>query len=235
MPASRILVLDDDSVARRLLETSLTAEGFVVHAFGTMTHARAAFAREPYDLYLLDIVLPDGNGLEMCGLIRQRSHSPIIMLTVKGDLGDVVEGLEAGADDYVSKPFRMQEVVARIRAQLRRAERKEQGRESTVRVGDLVVDRDARDAVLNGKALRLSPREFEILDLLASRDGRSASRETIIETIWGEQEDLSDKILAVYVRRLRCKIEENPDQPQYLHTIRGFGYRLAAAGDVTQR
>jgi DNA-binding response OmpR family regulator len=229
-------VLDDDSVARRLLEASLTAEGFVVHTFGTMSHARAAIAREPYDLYLLDVVLPDGNGLDMCALIRQRSQSPIIVLTVKGDLGDVVTGLEAGADDYVSKPFRMQEVAARVRAQLRRAQRKNEQAESAIRVGDLIIDRDLRDAVLNGKALRLSPREFEILELLAARGGRSASREAIIESIWGEEEEFSEKILAVYVRRLRCKIEENPDQPRYLQTIRGFGYRLAAGDDgVTGR
>lgn len=231
---SRILVLDDDSVARRLLEASLTGEGYLVHTFGTMAHARAAIAREPYDLYLLDIVLPDGNGLEMCAIIRQRSQNPIIILTVKGDLHDVVEGLEAGADDYVSKPFRMQEVAARVRAQLRRSQRKDDAREAAIRVGELVIDRDLRDAVLHGKAVRLSPREFEILELLATRDGRSASRETIIESIWGEQEDLSEKILAVYVRRLRLKIEENPEQPRYLHTVRGFGYRLAA-GDVTER
>jgi DNA-binding response OmpR family regulator len=199
-----------------------------------MAHARAAIAREPYDLYLLDIVLPDGNGLEMCAIIRQRSQNPIIILTVKGDLHDVVEGLEAGADDYVSKPFRMQEVAARVRAQLRRSQRKDDAREAAIRVGELVIDRDLRDAVLHGKAVRLSPREFEILELLATRDGRSASRETIIESIWGEQEDLSEKILAVYVRRLRLKIEENPEQPRYLHTVRGFGYRLAA-GDVTER
>ena len=229
-------MLDDDSVARRLLEASLTAEGFVVHTFGTMSHARAAIAREPYDLYLLDVVLPDGNGLDMCALIRQRSQSPIIVLTVKGDLGDVVTGLEAGADDYVSKPFRMQEVAARVRAQLRRAQRKNEQAESAIRVGDLIIDRDLRDAVLNGKALRLSPREFEILELLAARGGRSASREAIIESIWGEEEEFSEKILAVYVRRLRCKIEENPDQPRYLQTIRGFGYRLAAGDDgVTGR
>jgi DNA-binding response OmpR family regulator len=230
---ARILVLDDDSVARRLLETSLTGEGFVVHTFGTMAHARAAVAREPYDLYLLDIVLPDGNGLDMCELIRQRSLNPIIMLTVKGDLSDVVKGLEAGADDYVSKPFRMQEVAARVRAQLRRAQREDGARETAVRVGELIVDRDLRDAVLDGKPLRLSPREFEILDFLAARGGRSASRESIIESIWGEEEDLSEKILAVYVRRLRVKIEKDPEQPRYLHTVRGFGYRLAIADDVT--
>lgn len=228
-------MLDDDSVARRLLETSLTAEGFVVHTFGTIAHARAAITREPYDLYLLDIVLPDGNGLDICALIRQRSQSPIVMLTVKGDLGDVVQGLEAGADDYVSKPFRMQEVVARIRAQLRRAQRNSGHGDTAMRVGDLVIDRDLRDAVIHGRALGLSPREFEVLDLLAARGGRSASRESIIESIWGEEEDLSEKILAVYVRRLRCKIEENPDRPRYLHTVRGFGYRLAAGEDVTGR
>ena len=228
-------MLDDDAVARRLLEASLTGEGFAVHTFGTMALARAAVTREPYDLYLLDIVLPDGNGLELCSHIRQRSQNPIIMLTVKGDLGDVVQGLEAGADDYVSKPFRMQEVTARIRAQLRRSQRRDDARDAAVRVGDLVVDRDLRDALLNGKALRLSPREFEILDFLAARGGKSASRESIIEAVWGEQEDLSEKVLAVYVRRLRCKIEENPDKPRYLHTIRGFGYRLALGEDVTER
>lgn len=231
-PDSRIFVLDDDSLARRLLETSLTKEGFVVLSFGTMAHARAAVVRDSFDLYLLDIVLPDGDGLDLCALIRQRSHNPIIMLTVKGDLTDIVKGLEAGADDYVLKPFRMIEVVARVRAQLRRVQRREAGIESTIRVGDLVIDRDIRDATLQGRPIHLSPREFEVLEMLAARAGKSVSREAIIEAIWGEQEDLSEKILAVYVRRLRCKVEQNPDQPRYLHTVRGFGYRLGV-DDVT--
>ena len=229
---ARIFVLDDDSIARRLLETSLTAEGFVVQTFGTIAHARAAIAREPYDLYLLDIVLPDGNGLDLCDAIRQRSHGPIIMLTVKGDLTDIVKGLEAGADDYMLKPFRMAEVTARIRAQLRRSQRSE-AHQSAIRVGDLVIDRDVRDASIRGVPIHLSPREYEVLELLAANGGKSVSRETIIGTVWGEQEDLSEKILAVYIRRLRCKIEEDPDRPRYLHTVRGFGYRLAAA--VTER
>lgn len=231
-PPARIFVLDDDSIARRLLETSLTAEGFVVQTFGTIAHARAAIAREPYDLYLLDIVLPDGNGLDLCDAIRQRSHGPIIMLTVKGDLTDIVKGLEAGADDYMLKPFRMAEVTARIRAQLRRAQRSGQRHESAIRVGDLVIDRDVRDASVRGVPIHLSPREYEVLELLATRDGKSVSRETIIDSVWGKQEDLSEKILAVYIRRLRCKIEEDPDKPRYLHTVRGFGYRLAP---VTER
>lgn len=230
-PPARIFVLDDDTIARRLLETSLTAEGFIVQTFGTIAHARAAIAREPYDLYLLDIVLPDGNGLDLCEAIRQRSHGPIIMLTVKGDLTDIVKGLEAGADDYMLKPFRMAEVTARIRAQLRRAQRSEH--QAAIRVGDLIIDRDVRDASIRGVPIRLSPREYEVLELLAVNGGKSVSRETIIDSVWGEQEDLSEKILAVYIRRLRCKIEEDPDRPRYLHTVRGFGYRLAAA--VTER
>ena len=230
---ARIFVLDDDTIARRLLETSLTAEGFAVQTFGTIAHARAAIAREPFDLYLLDIVLPDGDGLDLCEAIRQRSHGPIIMLTVKGDLTDIVKGLEAGADDYMLKPFRMAEVTARVRAQLRRVQRSEGAHQSAIRVGDLVIDRDGRDASLRGVPIHLSPREYEVLELLATRGGKSVSRETIIDTVWGEQEDLSEKILAVYIRRLRCKIEDNPDQPRYLHTVRGFGYRLAAT--VTER
>ena len=222
----RILVLDDDSVARRLLEAALSGEGLDVQTFGTIAHARAAIEREPYDLYLLDIVLPDGDGLDVCRFIRARSPNPIIMLTVKGDLTDIVKGLEVGADDYILKPFRMPEVAARVRAQLRRNERKPASRDTPIRIGELVIDRNLRDAVVRGTPARLSPREYEVLELLATRAGKSVSRDAIIESIWGEQEDMSEKILAVYVRRLRCKIEEDPDQPRYLHTIRGFGYRL---------
>lgn len=226
--APRIFVLDDDTVARRLLETSLAAEGFIVQSFGTVAHARAAIAREPYDLYLLDIVLPDGNGLDLCEAIRQRSHSPVIMLTVKGDLTDIVKGLESGADDYMLKPFRMAEVTARIRAQLRRSQRSGEEKNATIRVGELLVDSNLRDAVIGETPIHLSPREYEVLELLARRGGKAVSRETIIDTVWGEQEDLSEKILAVYIRRLRLKIEKDPDNPRYLHTVRGFGYRLAA-------
>jgi len=222
-----VLVLDDDSIARRLLETALAKDGFSVQSYGTIAHARAAIAREPFDLYLLDLVLPDGSGLDVCTLIRQRSSGPIMMLTVKGDLSDIVRGLEAGADDYVVKPFRMPEVMARVRAQLRRAQRDASGSDVAVRVGDVIVDRGLRDALVRGAAVHLSPREFEVLDFLASRVGKNASRGEIIDAIWGDEEDLSEKILAVYVRRLRCKIEDDPDAPQYLHTARGFGYRLS--------
>ena len=222
----RILVLDDDSMSRRLLEAALTAEGLAVETFGTFAHASAAALRQPYDLYLLDIVLPDGDGLDLCKQTRQRSQSPIIVLTVKGDLHDVVKGLELGADDYIVKPFRMPEVVARVRAQLRRTQERSAARTTAVRVGDVVIDRDLRDASVRGTPAGLSPREFEILDFLAQSAGRSVSRDALIDRVWGERDDLSEKILAVYVRRLRIKIERDPDNPEYLHTVRGYGYRL---------
>jgi DNA-binding response OmpR family regulator len=228
-PRPRILVLDDDSMSRRLLEAALTAEGLAVETFGTFAHASAAALRQPYDLYLLDIVLPDGDGLDLCKQTRQRSQAPIIMLTAKGDLSDVVQGLELGADDYIVKPFRMPEVVARVRAQLRRTQERSTARDTAVRIGDIVIDRELRDALVGGKPAGLSPREFEILELLAQSVGRSVSRETLIDGVWGERDDLSEKILAVYVRRLRIKIERDPDNPQYLHTVRGFGYRLGPA------
>jgi len=220
----RILVLDDDSTSRRLLEAALAAEDVIVETYGTFAHASAAARRQPYDLYLLDIVLPDGDGLDLCREIRERSKNPIIMITVKGDLTDVVRGLEMGADDYIVKPFRMPEAIARVRAQLRRA----QGgsKESAIRIGDVVIDRDARDASVNGAMVRLSPREFEILDVLGERMGRTMAREDLIDAVWGERDDLSEKILAVYIRRLRMKIESDPDNPRYLHTVRGVGYRL---------
>ena len=222
----RILVLDDDSMSRRLLEAALTAEGMLVETFGTFAHASAAALRQPYDLYLLDIVLPDGDGLDLCKQTRQRSQNPIIVLTVKGDLHDVVKGLELGADDYIVKPFRMPEVVARVRAQLRRTQERSAARTTAVRVGDVVIDRDLRDASVRGTPAGLSPREFEILDFLAQSAGRSVSRDALIDRVWGERDDLSEKILAVYVRRLRIKIERDPDKPEYLHTVRGYGYRL---------
>jgi DNA-binding response OmpR family regulator len=225
----RILVLDDDSMSRRLLEAALTGEGLAVETFGTLAHASAAALRQPYDLYLLDIVLPDGDGLDLCLQTRQRTQNPIVMLTVKGDLSDVVRGLEMGADDYIVKPFRMPEVVARVRAQLRRTQERIAVRPMVIRAGNIVVDHDTRDASVDGKPARLSPREFEIIDLLAQRLGRNVSRDAIIEMVWSERDDMSEKILAVYVRRLRCKLESDPDNPRYIHTVRGYGYRLGSA------
>lgn len=223
-----ILVLEDDTVTRRLLEAALGTEGFAVESYGTLAHASAAVQRREFDLYLLDIMLPDGSGLDFCGMLRGRTRKPIVMLTVKGDTSDIVRGLEAGADDYILKPFQLPEIVARVRAQLRRAgPLSDQSTETSVRIGDLVIDRAARDAFVEGKRANLSPREFELLDYLAGRVGRSVTKEAVMGAIWGDEEDVSEKILAVYIHRLRCKIENDPEQPRFVQTVRGYGYMLA--------
>lgn len=215
-------------VTRRLLEATMATEGFTVESYGTLAHATAAAQRREFDLYLLDIMLPDGSGLDFCSMLRARTRKPIVMITVKGDTSDIVRGLELGADDYILKPFQLPEIVARVRAQLRRAgPLSDQSTETTVRVGDLVVDRGSRDAFIGGKRANLSPREFELLDYLAGRAGRSVTKEAVMGAIWGDEDDVSEKILAVYVHRLRCKIESDPEDPRYVQTVRGYGYRLA--------
>ena len=224
LTTARILVLDDDAVTRRFLEAALGDAGFVVHTFSTIAHASAAIQRESYDLFLLDVMLPDGDGLSFCRAIRQRSSSPVIMLTVKGDLSDVVAALEEGADDYVLKPYRAAELIARVRAQLRRSGDPRPTQALSVR--DLTIDRSLRDAFVAGTPAKLSQKEFELLDYLAQRAGKSVNRDTILQEVWADNEDVSEKILAVYMRRLRRKIETNPDEPTRLVTVRGFGYRL---------
>jgi len=225
---ARIFVLDDDSLTRRIVEAALTKESFVVHGYGTKAHGVAAAQRDPYDLYLLDVMLPDGDGVDVCRLLRTRTAAPIVMLTSRGDLDDVVVGLEAGADDYIVKPFRVGELVARVRAQLRRAGELNRDRQpdDVLRLGDLSVDRAIRDATVRGERARLSQREFEVLDYLALRHGRNVARDVLMEAVWGSTEEISEKILAVYIRRLRCKIEVDPEAPRHLQTVRGFGYRL---------
>lgn len=227
-PSPRIFLLDDDSTTRRIVEAALAKENFVVHGFGTTAHGAAATQRDAYDLYLLDVMLPDGNGVEVCRSLRARTAAPIVMLTSRGELDDVVGGLEAGADDYITKPFRIPELVARVRAQLRRAGELKRDRQpdELLRLGDLTVDRAIRDATVRGERAGLSQREFEVLDFLAHRHGRNVAREVLMESVWGSTEEISEKILAVYIRRLRCKIEEDPDAPRHLHTVRGLGYRL---------
>jgi DNA-binding response OmpR family regulator len=222
---SKIFVLEDDATARCLLQALLEKEGYSVQTYSTMQHASLAIQREAFDLYLLDIGLPDGDGRDLCRTLRGRSLGPIIMLTMRGSLSDVVAGLEIGADDYVVKPFRAPELLARVRAQLRRAAQSSSSA-PVLRVGPLLFDPDLHDVVVDGAPAHLSPKEYAILELLAKRSGRVVSRDAILEAVWRSADDVSDKILAVYIRRLRCKIERSPAEPQHLQTVRGVGYRL---------
>jgi DNA-binding response OmpR family regulator len=224
--ATRVLVVDDEILIRKLLQRSLESEGFVVTTVGSMREALGEVARNAYDLIVLDRVLPDGDGMEACRRIRERHQTPIIMLTAKREVIDRIQGLETGADDYVVKPFDVEELIARVKAQLRRSQDLAgSDRADKIGLGPIVIDPDARDAFVEGKAVGLTPREFEMLELLARRRGRAVSRDEILENLWDDELPDSDKIVAVYIRRLRKKLEADPDNPKHLLTVRGFGYK----------
>lgn len=227
--APRILVVDDELLTRRTLQATLEAEGFAVTTVGNVAETLAEVARRDYDLILLDIILPDGDGLACCRQIRVKHHMPIIFLSTKRELSDRVAGLDTGGDDYVAKPFEPAEVVARVRAQLRRSEMSRQEPGETIRVGRLTVDAGLQDAVVDGKAAGLTQKEFRLVHLLATRSGRAVSRDYLLNEIWSADELASDKNVAVYIRRIRQKIEQDPDHPQFLLTVRGFGYKITAA------
>lgn len=226
----KILVVEDELVNRRLVEETLRPEGFLVKSVGTVRDAIGELNRDHFDLVILDLILPDGDGFALCRTIRQKSAVPIIMMSSRSDASDVVAGLELGADDYIVKPIHPRTAVARVRAHLRRAtELNAQGEEqlSSIAVGSLTVDLGMRDVVVGGTPAHLTPKEFELVHFLAQRKGRAVSKDAIIHHLWGEDEDRSDRILAVYVRHVREKIEREPESPRYLHTLRGYGYRLA--------
>ncbi len=223
---SRILVVDDELLTRRTLQTILERERFAVTTVGTVFETLAEVSRHDFDLILLDILLPDGDGLSCCRQIRLRHQMPIIFLSSKRELADRVAGLEIGGDDYIAKPFEPAEVVARVRAQLRRTEliRTEPG--EAIRVGQLVVDAGLQDAIIEGTPAGLTQKEYRLIHLLATRAGRAVSREYLIDQIWSADELASDKNVAVYIRRIRQKIERDPNEPQILLTVRGFGYKI---------
>ncbi|MBV8518024.1 MAG: response regulator transcription factor [Acidobacteria bacterium] len=228
MPAA-VLVVEDELLTRQTLEALLAREGFRVTTAGTIAEAMAEVGRRAYDLILLDLMLPDGDGLNACQRIRARHQTPIVILSTRSALEDRVVGLETGADDYIVKPFEPREVVARVRAQLRRAqELSRTERAEVLHIGRLVVDAALQDALVDGKPAGLTQKEFQLVHLLAARGGKAVSRDFLIEQLWAEDELASDKNVAVYIRRIRQKIERNPEEPEILLTVRGFGYRLAS-------
>ncbi|HEX8617149.1 MAG TPA: response regulator transcription factor [Thermoanaerobaculia bacterium] len=222
-----ILVVEDELLTRRTLQELLQREGLTVTTTGSVAEAMGEVNRNRYDLVLLDIVLPDGDGLAACKRIRERHRMPIVILSTKRQLEDRVAGLDTGADDYIVKPFEPLEMVARVKAQLRRAQQlSKEGSEAAIQTGRLTVDSALQDALIDGKPAGLTQKEFQLLHLLASRAGKAVSREFLIEQLWGDDELASDKNVAVYIRRVRQKIERNPDAPEILLTVRGFGYRI---------
>lgn len=225
----RILIVEDDRRVRRATALALSNEGYeIVEAADGDEGLHAAAERRP-DLVLLDVMLPGRDGFEVCRLIRAQSDVPIIFLTAKVDMTDVVVGLESGADDYVTKPFAVRELVARIRALLRRTRTGD--RPQRLVVGDLEVDPAAGVAKRDGHRLALTKTEFELLRCLASRPNQIFTREMLLEQVWNYDYLGDSRLVDVHIRRLRAKVERDPSNPELIQTARGFGYRLTTEPD----
>jgi DNA-binding response OmpR family regulator len=229
----RLWLVDDDRFILRMLQELLSAEGYFCATAINAAEALRALEGDPFDLILLDVGLPDQDGLTLCRHIRSRHRMPILLLTARSESIDKVVGLEVGADDYVTKPFDPRELVARVRAQLRRASEytAPQEQDNRIELGSLIVDVDNRDALRDGARVRLTAREFELLHFLARHRDRALASEWIFENVWGYGAELGLKTLTVHVQRLRQKIELDPHQPEILLTVRGFGYKLKTRED----
>ena len=228
-PRSRVLVVDDDAALAEMLSIVLRNEGFDPVWCGHGDKALAAFKDSKPDLVLLDLMLPGRDGVDVCRDIRAESGVPIVMLTAKTDTIDVVEGLEAGADDYVAKPFKAKELVARIKTRLRRTSGSEETDVETLRIGDLAISVDGHSVKRNGSAIQLTPLEFDLLLALARRPWQVFSREVLLEQVWGYRHAADTRLVNVHVQRLRSKIEKDPEHPEVVVTVRGVGYRAGTS------
>ena len=227
-----LLVEDEESITAPLSE-ALSREGFESVIAGTAAEALELAGSHSPDLVLLDLGLPDGSGLDVCRELRSRSAVPIIMVTARGEETDRIVGLEVGADDYVVKPFSAREVVARIRAVLRRtASPASTPLGEVVELGDVRVDRARRSATLGGEQLELSRKEFDLLQLLVDNAGTVVKRERLIDEVWDTNWFGSTKTLDVHVSALRKKLGDDPSTPRYIHTVRGVGFRFAGADEL---
>lgn len=220
---ARILVVDDDAALSEMLQIVLRQEGFETVRCGTGTEAVQEFRQSRPDLVLLDLMLPGRDGVSVCRDIRAESGVPIIMLTAKSDTSDVVAGLEAGADDYVAKPFKAKELVARIRTRLRRTSG-DVGSD-TLTIGDLTISVSSHVVKRGDAQLSLTPLEFELLLALARRPTHVFTREALLDEVWGYRNAADTRLVNVHVQRLRAKIEKDPEHPEIVITVRGIGYR----------
>ena len=226
----RVLVVDDDAALAEMLTIVLGSEGFEPVWVSRGDEALAAFHEAKPDLVLLDLMLPGRDGVEICRDIRAESVVPIVMLTAKSDTIDVVAGLEAGADDYVAKPFKAKELIARIKTRLRRPQ--EENTTETLWIGDLAISVDGHSVKRDGVQIQLTPLEFDLLLALARRPWQVFSREVLLEQVWGYRHAADTRLVNVHVQRLRSKIERDPEHPEIVVTVRGIGYK---AGETTRR
>ncbi len=222
-----ILIVDDEAAIRELLKYNLEKEGYKVTSASDGEHALNLMDKSKFNLVILDLMLPGINGLEVCRKMRQ-DHSlstiPIIMLTAKGEEIDKVVGLELGADDYVTKPFGVRELLARIKVRLRRTSLDRE--EDIIVKGDLVIDSNAFSIKVRNEEVDFTPKEFELLKLLATHPGKVYTRDELLEKIWGYEYPGDTRTVDVHVRHLRQKIENDPSNPEYIETLRGIGYRF---------
>jgi two-component system response regulator RegX3 len=223
---TRVLVVEDEESFSDALSFMLRKEGFEVGVASTGTDAVAEFDRAGADLVLLDLMLPGMSGTEVCRTLRQRSSVPIIMVTAKDGEVDKVVGLELGADDYVTKPFSSRELVARIRAVLRRSGEPEELLPGTLEAGPVRMDVERHVVTVHGEQVALPLKEFELLELLLRNSGRVLTRGMLIDRVWGSDYVGDGKTLDVHVKRLRAKIEADPGNPVHLVTVRGLGYKF---------
>jgi two-component system, OmpR family, KDP operon response regulator KdpE len=223
----RVLVVDDEPQIVRGLRVVLRNAGFQVDSAGTKEEALDALSHRPPDAVLLDLVLPDGSGVDVCKQVREWSHVPIVVVSAVGDEREKVRALDAGADDYVTKPFGSQELAARLRAVLRRVS--ENGGEPAIEVGDLVIDLADRRVRRGEEHIHLTPIEFDLLRVLAQNRGRLVTHRQLLQEVWGPAYGDETHYLRVHVAHIRAKLEVDPSRPRYVITEPGVGYRLGVS------
>ena len=218
---ARVLVVDDDQALSEMLGIVLRAEGYDALFCGDGSKAQGIFNETKPDLVLLDLMLPGIDGIEVCKRIRSQSGVPIVMLTARGDTLDVVKGLESGADDYIVKPFKPKELVARIKARLR----KDDVMAETLKLGDLTIDVVGHSVKRDGKEILLTPLEFDLLLALARKPWQVYTREQLLTDVWHYRNPADTRLVNVHVQRLRAKVEHDPENPEIVMTVRGVGYK----------
>jgi two-component system response regulator MtrA len=222
-----VMVVDDDQDLAEMLGIVLTGAGIDVDLVSRGDEVMDVFRNNPPDLVLLDVMLPGIDGIDVCKLIRKESMVPIVMLSAKGDTQDVVRGLEAGADDYMVKPFRHpSELIARIRTRLRRTN---SDVTSLLTIGDLSIDVTGHEVIRDGKQISLTRLEFDLLVALAKEPGRVFSREALLGEVWGYRHSTDTRLVNVHVQRLRSKVEHDPEDPEIVMTVRGVGYKAGVS------
>lgn len=222
---AKILVVDDDEALSEMIGIVLRNDGFEPTFCATGDGALEAFRSSDPDLVLLDLMLPGKDGIEVCREIRDEADTPVIMLTAKSDTADVVRGLEAGADDYVPKPFKPAELIARVRARLRPSDKPGRAETETLTIGDLTIDVAGHEVRRGDSKISLTPLEFDLLSTLAKKPWQVFNREMLLEEVWGYRHQADTRLVNVHVQRLRSKVEKDPENPEIIQTVRGIGYK----------